>query len=87
MTDPATRAIIREVLAIHAALPLSVDTLDDDADLFRAGMLSFATVNVMLGIEEAFGFEFPDEMLKREVFTSVNTIGAAVEALRARPAA
>ncbi len=75
-------AEIREVLAQHARLPVDVDTVSDDADLFPAGMSSHASVNVMLGLEDAFDIEFPDEMLKRSVFESIAAIAAAVRELR-----
>jgi acyl carrier protein len=62
-------------------MPVDIATLDDDADLFQAGMTSHASVNVMLGLEAAFDVEFPDAMLKRSVFQSVSAIAAALESL------
>jgi acyl carrier protein len=50
-------------------------------DLYEAGMTSHASVNVMLGIEDAFDLEFPDEMLRRTTFQSIDAISAAVESL------
>jgi acyl carrier protein len=78
---------IREVLAQHARLPVDVDSLDDDADLYQAGMTSHASVNVMLGLEDVFDVEFPDEMLKRSVFESVAAIRSALQQLTAEAAA
>jgi acyl carrier protein len=86
MTD-ALNTEIRQVLRDHARLPLDVDALDADADLFRAGMSSHASVNVMLALEDAFDIEFPDAMLKRGVFESVASIGFAIEQLRTQAAA
>jgi acyl carrier protein len=77
---------IRRVLRDHARLPVDVDSLDDHADLFRAGMSSHASVNVMLALEDAFDIEFPDSMLKRSVFESVAGIDAAVQELQKRAA-
>ena len=74
---------IRGVLRDHARLPVDVDSLDDGADLFAAGMSSHASVNVMLALEDTFDVEFPDAMLKRTVFESISAIGAAVSELRA----
>jgi acyl carrier protein len=62
---------IRQVLADHARLPTDVASIDNDADLFQAGMSSHASVNVMLALEDAFDVEFPDAMLKRSVFESI----------------
>ncbi len=36
----------------------------------------------MLALEGAFDVEFPEEMLRREVFASISAIRAAVEELR-----
>lgn len=73
--------LIRTVLAGHARLPVDVTTLDDTADLYEAGMTSHASVNVMLGLEDAFDTEFPDAMLKRSVFASVSAIAEALKSL------
>jgi len=77
---------IRRGLRDHARLPIDVDSLDDQADLFRAGMSSHASVNVMLALEDAFDVEFPDSMLKRSVFESVAGIDAAIQELQKRAA-
>jgi acyl carrier protein len=77
---------IREVLREHARLPVDVSALDDHADLFRAGMSSHASVNVMLALEDAFDIEFPDSMLKRSSFESVAGIAATIGELRAQAA-
>jgi acyl carrier protein len=82
MTD-AIRTIIRN----HGRLPVDVDTLGDDADLFQAGMTSHASVNVMLALEDAFDLEFPDEMLNRSVFESIASIRTALGTLTAEVAA
>jgi acyl carrier protein len=76
-----TNSAIREVLREHARLPVDVDTLGDDADLFSAGMTSHASVNLMLALEDAFDLEFPDRMLTRSVFESVGAITAAIDEL------
>jgi acyl carrier protein len=77
---------IRQVLRDHARLPVDVDSIDDRADLFQAGMSSHASVNVMLALEDSFDIEFPDAMLKRSVFESISAIDAAVSELRAESA-
>lgn len=77
---------IRKVLREHARLPVDVDKVPDDADLFQAGMSSHASVNVMLALEDTFDLEFPDRMLKRSVFESVSGIAAAIGEIRAEAA-
>jgi acyl carrier protein len=75
------RAEIRRVIAEHGRLQVDVATLADDTDLFAAGMTSHASVNVMLGLEDAFDLEFPDGMLRRDVFASVDSIAEAIASL------
>ena len=72
---------VRQIIREHGRLPADVDTLDDDADLYQAGMTSHASVNLMLALEAAFDIEFPDSMLKRSVFQSVRSISEAIESL------
>jgi acyl carrier protein len=85
MSDALTTEI-RRVLSDHARLPVDVNTVADDADLFQAGMSSHASVNVMLALEDAFDLEFPDSMLKRSVFESVSAISSAIGELQAQAA-
>jgi acyl carrier protein len=74
------------VLDEHARLPIGASSLDPDADLFNAGMSSHASVSVMLALEDRFDFEFPDQMLTRNVFATIGAISAAVRELGAAPA-
>jgi acyl carrier protein len=78
---------IRQALRDHARLPVDVDTLADDDDLYQAGMTSHASVNLMLALEDAFEIEFPDRMLRRSVFESVAAIRAALTELESEVAA
>jgi acyl carrier protein len=72
---------IRQVLATHGRLPAAANGLPDDANLYAAGMTSHASVNVMLALEEEFDVEFPDEMLTRSAFESINSISGALATL------
>jgi acyl carrier protein len=74
---------IRQAIREHGRMPVDIDTLPDDADLYQAGMTSHASVNVMLALEDAFDIEFPDRMLQRSVFESVSAIAAALTELEA----
>lgn len=79
MTDiNAIDAQIRTVLKDHARLSKDAMSLDVNEDLYQAGMTSHASVNVMLALEGTFDVEFPDHMLKRNVFNSVASIRTAV---------
>jgi acyl carrier protein len=77
---------IRQIIKDHGRLPVDVDSLSDEDDLYRAGMTSHASVNVMLALEDRFDLEFPDHMLKRSVFESIDSIAAALGELRAEAA-
>jgi acyl carrier protein len=74
---------IRQAIREHGRMPVDIDTLSDDADLYQAGMTSHASVNLMLALEDAFDVEFPDRMLQRSVFESVAAISAALTELEA----
>ena len=72
---------VRGLLAELGGLPVSVETLADDADLYEAGLSSFASVQLMLGLEDAFDIEFPENLLNRKSFASIVAITAAVGSL------
>lgn len=72
---------IRDVLGAYARLPVDISIIKDEDDLFQAGMTSHASVNVMLGLEEAFDVEFPEAMLTKSTFASVGSIAAALKEL------
>ena len=74
---------IRSVLAEHGKLATNIADLDDDADLFEAGMTSHATVNVMLALEDEFDLEFPERMLRKRTFETVCAIREALSELLA----
>lgn len=77
---------IREIVARHSGLAIDVANIGESADLYEAGMTSFASVDLMLGLEEAFDVEFPDAMLTRKTFASLNAIAEAVTKLTAQAA-
>ena len=72
---------IRSVLLQHAQLAQSIEALSDDADLYRAGLTSHATVNVMLALEDEFEIEFPESLLLRRTFGSVRAIEEALSSV------
>lgn len=74
---------IRSILKEHGRLSCDPETLADGADLYQAGMTSHASVNVMLALEGEFDIEFPDHMLKRNVFNTIASINAALDELKA----
>jgi acyl carrier protein len=72
---------IRTILAEHGHLPLDLDRLRDEDDLYQAGMTSHASVNVMLALEDEFDIEFPERMLRKSTFESVAAIRIAISEL------
>lgn len=72
---------VREILATHGRLPVDVSQLSDDSDLYDAGLTSLITVNLMLAIEDHFDVEFPDDLLSRKTFQSINSLAGAVGSL------
>jgi acyl carrier protein len=72
---------IRGILKEHGRLSVDVASLADDADLYKAGMSSHASVNVMLALEGKFDVEFSETMLRREVFGTIAAIRAAIDEL------
>ncbi|MDR7033307.1 acyl carrier protein [Mesorhizobium sp. BE184] len=78
---------IRELLARHGGLSMAASELRDDSDLYKAGLSSFASVQIMLAIEEAFDIEFPDALLNRRSFQSIDSIALAVESITGSAAA
>lgn len=72
---------IRAVLAEHAVLAKDPSSISDRDDLYRLGLTSHSSVNVMLALEESFDTEFADDMLRRETFASIASIRAALREL------
>jgi acyl carrier protein len=74
----SARERVRALLKTTGWLQTDIDTLANEADLYTAGLTSHATVTLMLALEEEFEVEFPDSLLRRRTFSSVDAI---VEAL------
>ena len=74
-------ATIRVILAQHGRLSVDANSLSETSDLYFAGLTSLATVNIMLALENHFDIEFPDSMLSRKTFGSLESIAEAVAEL------
>jgi acyl carrier protein len=64
---------IREVIVRQGSVA-GAATLGLDRDLYEAGMTSFASVQLVLALEETFDVEFPEQMLNRRNLASIQTI-------------
>lgn len=78
---------IRTLISEHGRLPVAVDSLDDNQDLYASGLTSFAAVQLMLSLEDHFEVEFPESMLNRRSFASITAIKACIEELAPTSAA
>ncbi|PRY03610.1 MULTISPECIES: acyl carrier protein [unclassified Paraburkholderia] len=78
---------LRRILSESARLDVPAQTLADDADLYAAGLSSLATVHLMLAIEDEFGIEIPDRLLTRRLFSSIDSMAAAITELQQAKAA
>ncbi|MFE1781511.1 acyl carrier protein [Streptomyces sp. NPDC059506] len=72
---------VRKVLLSVLGASLDVSRVDPGADLWEAGMDSLLSVSLLVALEDEFDVEFPDELLTRETFSSVERITAAVDTL------
>lgn len=72
---------IRDLISRHGGLPVAIADVADDGDLYAAGLTSFASVQLMLALEEAFDMEFPDHLLNRKSFASIEAIERTVASI------
>jgi acyl carrier protein len=79
IAGPATDQAVRRALAEHGRLTVDAWDVASIADLYVLGLTSHATVNVMLAVESELDVEFPDSVLNRSTFASVESITAAAE--------
>ncbi|MCJ1712565.1 acyl carrier protein [Curtobacterium sp. VKM Ac-2922] len=77
VTDPSVERAVRQALADHGRLTVDAAEVAPTADLYTLGLTSHATVNVMLAVENDLDAEFPDSVLNRATFASVDGIVAA----------
>ncbi|WP_091911796.1 acyl carrier protein [Chitinasiproducens palmae] len=72
------RATVRRVVSDAALLEVPLDALDDNADLYSAGLASMTSVRVMVALEDEFGIEIPDRLLTRKLFRNIASLTDAV---------
>ena len=72
---------IRKLIAERKVIAVDVDSLSDSADLYEAGLSSFASIQFMLVLEYAFDVEFPERMLTRKTFASIEAIDRSLSEL------
>ncbi|MFD3515419.1 phosphopantetheine-binding protein [Streptomyces sp. NPDC058657] len=80
-TATALEARVRNILLPVLGASADPSAIGPDTDLWKSGLDSLGSVSLMTGLEDEFGIEFPDALLTRETFTSLNRIVAAVDGL------
>jgi acyl carrier protein len=78
--------LIREIIDAKGHLPVTARTIDPNANLYEAGLSPFAAIQVMLALEDACGVEFPEHMLRRPNFSSLNSILACLQRVERKAA-
>ena len=81
-TEAQMKDKIRKIVADHARLSVEFERVEHSTNLYRAGMTSFSSVALMIALENEFDLEFPDGMLSRNVFESIDSIADAIERLQ-----
>ncbi|MET0660483.1 MAG: acyl carrier protein [Steroidobacteraceae bacterium] len=72
---------VRRIVGDHGKLTTDASRLSTDADLYELGLTSFATVQLMLALEEEFGVEMPDTLMNRRTFQSIGAMAGAMASL------
>ena len=74
---------VKQVIIRTLSLEVDADEIDDEDALFGGGLgiNSMATIEIIVGLEEEFGIEVPDEDLRVELFDSVQTMADYVRAV------
>ena len=72
---------IRDLLAKHGRLKVDANRLGATDDLYRSGLTSHASVNLMLALEDEFDVEFAERLLRRSTFESIERIRSALHEL------
>lgn len=79
--------LVRQAIDEHGRLPAPARELGVNSDLYELGLTSFAAVRIMLALENAYGVQFPEHMLRRRNFASIGAIVACLRELERKVAA
>lgn len=76
-----TKQRVQKIVKENAGIGPAFENVGSSTDLYQAGMTSYASVALMIALENEFDIEFPDGMLSRSVFQSIDSITAAIDSL------
>lgn len=74
-------AEFESVVRSHLPDPPPAGEMNPDLDLTVAGIDSLETIGLMTELEERFGFEFPDELLSTDTFSTPRILWTAISGL------
>lgn len=80
--SPSIEETVRQVVNEQLNLAIHGPKIGFDDSLRDLGMTSLTCLGLMLNIEDVFGIELPEALLKESTFSSISSIVAAVEGVR-----
>jgi acyl carrier protein len=72
---------LKHIIATDLDVNIKLEEITDDASFFEdgLGLDSIAIVDLIVLIEKRFGFEFADDEISEELFTTVRTTAEFIE--------
>jgi len=70
---------IRNIVIREAQLSMDAQEISDTLSLDDAGITSLARMNIILALEDHFQITFPDEMMTRNNFASIDAVSKTVD--------
>lgn len=76
----AVKERLKTMIVERLKLQIKPEDVDDDAPLFGEGLGldSIDALELVVGLEQEFGVQVPDEAVGREAFGSINTLAEFV---------
>ena len=87
MSDNQIESELVDIIRTQGKVTAPVARIGFEDDLYKLGLSSLATVNVMLEIEGRFDIEIPDEALTRDTFRTIASLAALVRRQQNKSAA
>lgn len=72
---------IRNIVIESAQLPINAQQISDKMDLDDAGITSLGRMNVIVALEDRLQINFPDDMMTRKNFSSIDAMSKTVSAV------